>query len=126
METMKKMIYIATPYSKFPEQIRELVFDASCSITSQLMAEGLIVFAPIAHSHPIAKKYKLPFDWAAWEEFDRRIISVCDELWILQLPSWSESVGVQAEIEIAQELNIPVVFINPGDYNINVVDFKYN
>lgn len=53
----------------------------------------------------------LPTDFEFWRQYDKAIISRCSELWVLTLPGWSESVGVAAEIEIANRLSIPVRYV---------------
>ncbi len=77
-----------------------------------MMRVGKLVFSPIAHTHPIAA-YDLPGDWAFWRRYDRAMLQRCDELAVLQLDGWEESIGVQAEIAIAKDLNLPVRFITP-------------
>ena len=77
-----------------------------------MMQAGDLVFSPIAHTHPIAA-YGLPGDWSFWQAYDRAMLECCNELAVLQLDGWSESIGVQAEIAIAKELNLSVRFITP-------------
>ena len=101
------MIYLASPYSH-PNQAVELQrFDAVCRAAATIMRRGLLVFSPIAHSHAIAR-FGLPTDWAFWQRYDRAFLAWCDELWVLTLPGWKQSAGVQAEMEIAREMGKPV------------------
>ena len=51
--------------------------------------------------------------WPFWERFDREHLRRCDELVVLMLDGWGESVGVAAEIRIAAELGKPVRHIDP-------------
>lgn len=107
------MIYLASPYSSKDPQLEEERFEAACKVTAHLITEqGLHVISPIAHTRPIAK-YGLPGDWAFWKEYDTNLINRCDELYVLRLPGWKESVGVQAEIEIARKGNKPITFVDP-------------
>jgi hypothetical protein len=57
--------------------------------------------------------YGLPTDWQFWEPFDRHQLERCDEVVVLTLDDWRESVGVQAEIRIAAEYGIPVRYVAP-------------
>jgi hypothetical protein len=75
-----------------------------------MMRRGMHVFSPIAHTHPIAA-HGLPGDWDFWQTYDRLMLSRCDELAVLCLPGWRESVGVRAEIDIATRLGLPARFI---------------
>lgn len=107
----KKLIYLASPYSSPDYTVRMIRFVQVCSKAAQLMAAGALVFSPIAYTHPIALGGNLPLGWDYWDEFDRRMITACDEVWIYMLPGWTESVGVQAEIKIAAELGKPLVYV---------------
>jgi len=107
-----RLIYLASPYSHPDRQIQERRFQAVCQQAAEMMRRGELVFSPIAHTHPIAA-YDLPGDWAFWRRYDRAMLERCDELVVLQLYGWEESIGVQAEIAIAKELNLPVRFIRP-------------
>ena len=104
-------LYLACPYSHADKRIRQYRFDIVTIVTGRLMREGLMVFSPISKTHPIAEKCSLPGDWAYWEKYDRIAINHCKELWVLTLDGWRESVGVKAEIAIAEELNKPVIYL---------------
>ena len=106
------MIYLASPYSHSDANIREQRFLDVCRMTVTLMQQGHVVFAPIVHGHPLVG-HGLPTDWPFWERFDREHLRRCDELVVLMLDGWRESVGVAAEIRIAAELGKPVRHIDP-------------
>lgn len=104
------MIYLASPYTPPDPEIREARFHAVCRQTAEMLRSGIQVFSPIAYTHALAK-HGLPVEWAFWEEFDRAFLARCWEVWGLKLDGWQESVGVQAEIKLAQELGKAVVFV---------------
>ena len=79
---------------------------------AKLMNEGYLVFSPISHTHPIALAGDLPGSWEFWKEYDRTFIEWADEIHVLKLSGWRESTGVTAEIELANELNKPVRYID--------------
>jgi len=111
----KPLVYLACPYSHPDPSVREARFHASNRAAAQLMGHGVIVFAPISHTHPIAMDGDLPKGWDFWERYDRAVLSCCWKVIVLCLPGWRESVGVQAEIKIAGELGIPIEYIDPTD-----------
>ncbi len=78
------------------------------------MLRGIHVFSPISHTHPIACVGDLPKSWEFWEAYDRVILAACCKVMVLMLDGWKESVGVQTEIKIAQELGLPVEYIEQG------------
>ena len=105
------MIYLASPYSHPDATIREQRFHDVCRMAARLMQQGHVVFAPIVHGHPLVD-HGLPTDWLFWERFDREHLRRCDELVVLRLDGWRESVGVAAEIRFAAELGKPVRYID--------------
>ena len=112
---MMSSIYLASPYTHADKQIQEQRFQAACQQAASMMKTGKLVFSAIAHTHPIAA-YGLPGDWSFWQAYDLAMIRCCDELAVLQLDGWEESVGVQAEIAIAKKLSLPVSFITPQNW----------
>jgi nucleoside 2-deoxyribosyltransferase len=104
------VIYLCSPYSHPDSAVRQERFEAACRAAAELVRQGKTVYSAIVHSHAIAK-YGLPLDWRFWERHDRRFLEICDEVVVLMLDGWRESVGVQAEIEIARALGKPVTFL---------------
>lgn len=105
------MIYLASPYSHSNAAVRERRFQAVCRATAALICAGRVVYSPIASSHPLAR-YGIPTDWDFWAKFDREVISHCNALWVLTLPGWEASRGVAAEIVIAEELRLPIAYLD--------------
>jgi len=114
------MIYLASPYSHTDQAIEIQRFDAVCQAAATLMMRGVNIFSPIAHSHAIAR-FGLPTDWAYWQHYDRAFIAWCDELWVLTLPGWKQSVGVLAEVRIAEEAGKPVRLIDSADVALGAI-----
>ncbi len=104
------MIYPASPYSHPDPAVREQRFRAACRLAAAFLRAGMLVFSPIAHSHPLVE-FGLPTDWRFWERYDRAHLERCDEVVVLMLDGWKESAGVQAEIRFARELGKPVRFL---------------
>lgn len=105
------LVYLASPYSHPTPAVREARFRAVCQCAAEMMRRGMHVFSPIAHAHPIAA-HGLPGDWEFWQTYDRLMLSRCDELAVLCLPGWRESIGVREEIQIASELGLSARFID--------------
>ena len=108
------LIYLASPYSHRDATVRQQRFETVCRITSRLIQEGHLIFSPIAHSHPIAVAGGLPLSFDFWLSFDRRMLRLCDELWIAKIDGWEESIGIQHEIRLAETMGMPVKFIEVG------------
>jgi hypothetical protein len=106
------MIYLASPYSHDVSAVREMRFRRACWATAELMKRGENVFSPIVHSHPLVV-HGLPNTWEFWQRVDRDYLEHCEQLVVLMLDGWRESVGVQAEIAIAREFHLPIEFLDP-------------
>lgn len=108
---MKELIYLASPYSHPDPDMREARFDAVCAATAAMMRDGLLVYSPIAHGHAITMRNDLPLDWQFWSALCEAFVSRCDRLWVLTLGGFDQSVGVAAEVKIAEKLGKPLDFI---------------
>ena len=104
------MIYIASPYTHADPAVRQQRFENVCHYVAKRMLEGAIVYSPIAHSHPITERFNLPVTWDFWAHFDRCMIQKSDGLEVLMLDGWIRSKGVNAEIDFARGLGLPISF----------------
>lgn len=103
------MIYLATPYSKYPGGL-DLAHKHACRIVARLIKEGRAVYSPIAFTHPVATHGDLdPLDHDLWLEFDEAMMERCDECWVALMPGWEDSKGVQHEIKWFGLRDKPVV-----------------
>lgn len=107
----KQIEYLAAPYSDPDPEVMEKRFQQINKVAAKLMAEGHIVFSPISHTHPIAIAGNLPKGFGYWVKFDTAFLEVCKMVWVLKLPGWKQSVGVNAERMMARQLGIPIEYI---------------
>lgn len=117
LDHLKKydLIYVGTPYSKYPGGI-EAGFIAASKITARLMVEGLRVYSPIAHTHPLAIHGNVdPLDHSVWLPFDAAIMNKSDAMIVAMLPTWETSFGVRHEIQVFVAAGKPVYFMSPSD-----------
>ena len=121
-----KKIYLAIPYTGMEESSYNQANLGSVLILNQ----GMNVFSPITHSHPLTKldKYEVPHTWDYWQHIDYQFIDWCDELWVL-VPTEKDgkervenSTGVTAEIKYAVEQNKPVKFFEIEDDKIKFLE----
>jgi hypothetical protein len=118
---MSKLIYLATPYNHLDPAIREKRFILACLAAATLMRDGIHLFCPIAHTHPIALQGDLPCGWEYWQEYDRIMLSACTELWIVQMEGWEQSKGIKGEIQIALELGKGIKYLDPVTLQSNML-----
>lgn len=104
------MIYLAIPYSHPEQVVREKRFKIVNAVAAELMRKGAVVYSPISHCHVIAAEYDLPTSWTYWKKSCVEFVTRSDQVIVVCVDGWKESTGVQAEIEIAKEHNIPIEY----------------
>jgi Domain of unknown function (DUF1937) len=111
--------YLASPYQNPDDKTDKVYcairFNEACAAAAKLMAQGRLIFCPIAHSHPIADH--LPpgthSDHDFWLKQDFALLAMADNLLVLQLHQWKRSYGVGQEIAFARAHGIPVKYLDP-------------
>ena len=114
------MIYLVSPYTHADPRVREERFRAACQATAELMRAGQPTLSPVMFGH-LLTEYNLPGDWSFWAPFATEYLQRCDEVVVLMLDGWQESVGVQAEIRIAEANGTPVRYV-AADQVLSVVN----
>jgi len=109
--TMPELIYLATAYSHKSFFVMQERYTQASRILGELMKQGKAVFSPIAHTHAAAILVDLPKDWQFWQAHCELMLSKCDKLLVVKMDGWQESRGVQAEIEFAKKLGMPVEYL---------------
>lgn len=108
---MKKLIYLASPYSHPDPLIEEKRFNAVCVCAANFFRAGEMVFSPIAHTRPIAVAGNLNHGFDSYAEYDKLMIGKCERFMILKLPGWERSIGVRAERKYAETLGRTIEYI---------------
>lgn len=103
--------YLASPYTAPDAETREYRFKAACKSAARFMQQGLVVFSPIAHSHPIEIEGGWQESGEFWKRQDEPYLMACDRLIVLCLPGWMTSRGVAHEIKVAKERGIPIEYV---------------
>lgn len=105
-----RVIYLASPYSHLSASIREERFEAAQKAAADMLINGEHVISPICHWHPIAKRFGFLGDAAYWAKYDKELQLRCDRLVVLMLNGWRDSVGVKAELELAERIRQPIEY----------------
>jgi len=113
--TSSEVIYVANPYTgtSFERNQRFLAVE---KYTAHLIREGKTAVSPIVHCHVLAFRHGLPHDFAFWQHYCLNLLFVCDEMHVLCLDGWEDSVGVLGETTEAEDLNISITYIDPETY----------
>jgi hypothetical protein len=107
----EKLIYLASPYTvsgTASEEQKQRNFEACARCAHELVKHGYLVYAPILQSRPIEQLCDVGASWEDWKAYDLAIIEKCDEVHVLCIDGWRESVGVLDEIDHALKRGIPV------------------
>lgn len=118
---MKTYIYLASPYTayreddSYDEALMERRHEAVLTCFESLLSAGLVVFCPIAMTHQADCLHSgltgERFPPSFWYEFDKPFIQYASMLFVLKLPGWKDSVGLQEEIKTAIARKIPIVYL---------------
>ena len=125
MKKIKKGLgYLATPYTciaseslETRKRVERERFETVTKVSILLFQQGIINLSPITQSHVqkmIAPQMniKLSGNWSFWKIADLLILSVCSALYVLRESGWTDSTGVQSEIRVANQLGLPIYFID--------------
>lgn len=105
--------YLATPYSRHPGGV-DAAHKEACEAAAICFRAGIQVFSPIAHAHAIAMVGQMDGHFGQWATFDRIMIGMSAGMIVVEMDGFSTSVGIAAEIALAESLGKPVVFMTPG------------
>jgi hypothetical protein len=107
------LIYLATPYSKWPAGLED-AFKEAAKLAARLLEKGASVYSPIAHTHPLAIHGGLdPLDHKLWLDFDEAMMERSDALFVATMYGWTESKGVAHEINRFAEMGKPIRKVDP-------------
>lgn len=112
------LIYIGTPYTKYPGGIEKAFIDA-CKLTGSLLQKGLRVYSPIAHTHPVAIHADIdPLDLDIWLPFDAAMMEKADAMLVALMPGWNTSVGVAHEMAAFKSAGKPIFYFGMATQEI--------
>lgn len=103
--------YLATPYTKYHAGL-QMAYSHACAHAAWLIARGVPVFSPIAHTHGIAEMSQVDAkDGAYWLAADEPIMNSAYGLIVCKMKGWEESSGVQHEIDYFHKAGKPIVYL---------------
>ena len=113
---MSQLLYVACPFSHKAPAEREHRFRTACRASAILMKHHIVVFSPLSHSVPIAQYGDIgDSDHDFWMSMDIPLLHRSDELLVLALEGWTESLGVKKEMFECISLRKPITVIGEAD-----------
>lgn len=112
--------YLGSPYSKFPRGTW-----AACKVVSpiagRLIENGVPIFCPIAHSHPIAIYGSLdPLSHDLWLPVDAHLMRVCGAMLIAKMTGWDQSFEISEEVKVFRAADKPIYTLDPVTLSVEV------
>lgn len=110
-----RLCYLATPYSKYMGGDLVLAFEDASRLAAELLATGVRVYSPIAHTHPLAVHGHLdPLDHSIWLPFDEAMMDAADCLIVAHMDGWRDSYGIKHEVEFFEHAGKPIYDLDPA------------
>lgn len=106
------MIYLASPYTHEDKLVMKTRFLLAEQCLAHLIMQNVHVYSPIVHFHEVAAKYRIETEFSYWKKINFDMIRRSDMMYVLDIDGWSRSKGVQAEMELAQTLYIPIQMVD--------------
>ena len=112
------LIYLAAPLGHPDPRIRQERFESVNRYCGYLIRQHELVFSPLSLGASLDED---AISNSAWYALGLQMLARCDELRILALEGWEESVGVSLEIRYARQLSIPVSVADPLSYEVTLL-----
>ena len=112
------LIYLAAPLGHPDPSIRQERFESVSRYCGYLIRQYALVFSPLSLGASLDEN---AISNSAWYAFGLQMLARCNELRILALEGWEESVGVSLETRYARQLHIPVSVAAPSIYEVTLL-----
>ncbi len=112
------LIYLAAPLGHPDPRIRQERFESVNRYCGYLLRQRVLVFSPLSLGASLDED---AISNSAWYALGLQMLARCDELRILALEGWEESVGVSLETRYARHLRIPASVADPSDYEVTLL-----
>lgn len=108
--------YLATTYTNFVNlgagDLDE-AFAIAAENAALLVANGVPVFCPIVHSHPMStvRDELAGFDHDLWLSLDDHFLEACKGLIVVKMVGWETSFGITYERRRISEMKKPTIYM---------------
>lgn len=114
---MGTFYYLASAYSHTDPNVRQSRYEDVQACVATLLNKRIWVYAPIVHTHDLAIKHGLPYDFEFWNEYNQTMISASGGLIFHRNDGWKQSRGCAAEVAFCKDIGKPLFFLDP-EYNL--------
>lgn len=104
----KPIYYLASPFTHADKEIESKRHHKAVVAVGMLLKIGMLAYSPIVHNVPVSYVAGMGGTWGDWQEYDLAMLNRCDELLVLGIPGWEDSIGVRAEVKQAASVGKPI------------------
>jgi len=106
-------VYLAGPYTHQDPNVRQARVERVTQ-TAAWLSRHNAVYSPLTHGHALAEALprEAVHDHAFWMRQCFPLLRPASALYVLPLEGWAESKGLRAEMDFAEVLRIPIVFLS--------------
>ena len=122
MDQLKRysLVYLATPYTKYPTGI-DMAFRDAAVLAAKMVVAGVRVYSPIVYTHQLAiHGGPDPLSHAVWLPFDAPFMDRSEALVIAKMDSWETSFGIAEETRIFRAAQKQIYEICPVTLAVTV------
>ena len=112
------LVYLAAPLGHQDPPVREDRFKSVNRYCGYLIRHRTLVFSPLSLGASLDDD-SIPN--SAWYALGLQFLARCDEMRILALDGWGNSVGVALETRYARQLRIPISVVDPTTYEVKLL-----
>ena len=116
--TTMRHIYLAASLGHTDPSIRQERFESVNIYCGYLIRKRVLIFSPLSLGASFDEN---AISNSAWYVLGLQMLARCDELRILALDGWEESVGVSLETRYARQLSILDSFANPLTHEVTLL-----
>ena len=105
------MIFLAMPYRHSDTEVVERRVRAGRRAAASLIDSGRSVVSPVVSFHEtIQQEDAVPKDFEYWETMIEEMIVLSERVYVIMMPGYEDSEGVEREIELARKYKRPVSY----------------
>jgi hypothetical protein len=130
----QNLIYLASPYSndapldhtqRASAEKRLARFNVVTEVARQLVEKKVVVYSPLTMTHPIDVRMNHDPGSDFWVVFDETFMQYCTGVYVLKIPGWEASSGVQREIKYFTDRGISPTFLDPQEFGVSVENEEF-
>lgn len=107
------LIYLTAPYRHKNISVINTRRIKISEKTTELINDGHIVFSPALFNNVVNNNSSYKLSLKKWHSHNLEIMKLCSKLIVLCLDKWEYSKYIIMEISLAENLNIPIEYMDP-------------